>query len=107
MLSYWPLVVRMSNMPVTYDDILAACRKLNGKTLRTLAGRATFRVEIEGSNLYVVPTSTGKRRLLSTGSRKAIDRYNESGSLTPSHYQDLTFNSVYVLRLISLVKTGG
>jgi hypothetical protein len=91
---------------VSYEDVLRVARAAQGRELRTLTGRAGFRTEVVGDKLYVIPSSTGKRRFVGAGSRKAIERFNEVGSYSAADYQDVTFNSVYILRLISLVKNG-
>jgi hypothetical protein len=88
---------------VTYSDLVRVASEHHGKERTTHAGRATLRVFFEGGSVYVEPTSTGIRRDLGAGTRKNLELYNQTGSMTPVDYQDLTFNSDYVLRLISLV----
>lgn len=90
---------------VTNAGLVRVALEHQGEELTTLAGRATFRVFVEGGSIYVEPTSTGKRRDLGAGTRKTLERYNQTGSMTPADHQDLTFNSVYVLRLISLLSS--
>lgn len=91
-------------MAITYDDLVRVASRYHGQELTTLAGRATFKVFVEGGQVHVVPTSTGRRRNLGAGTRETLERYNLTGSMTPADCQDLTFNSAYVLRLISLIE---
>lgn len=93
-------------MEVTWDDILRAVRKSEGIPLRTIGGRATFTARVEGPNLFVTPTSTGYERRCSTGSRKLLAEFNRTRSMTASDYQGMTFNSVYMLRLIEMAMSG-
>lgn len=89
-------------MDLEWSDIVCVARKHAGQTLATMAGRATFTVRLEGENLFVTPTSTKIERRLSTGSKKMLQEFNKTKSMWLGDYQDMTRNSVYMLRLINL-----
>jgi hypothetical protein len=91
-------------MAVTYHDLIRVAREAEGQELSTIGGRAKFSTLVVGDTILVVPTSTMNARPLGAGTRKALDFYNQTGSMATSDYQDLTQNSSYILRLISLAE---
>ena len=89
---------------MTYDDLVRLARRAEGETLRTITGKA-FTVGVYLNCPYFTPASTGLGR---SDGRKAAERfvarYNETGSLRPADYQDVTRNSSY---FVALLAAGG
>ena len=87
--------------PVTYDDLLATARRLEGKTLTTVTGKA-FTVGIYLDTPYFTPASSGRGQ--SDGRKAAerfLERYNASGSLRPGDYADITRNASYFIGMLT------
>lgn len=85
---------------MTFDELLALARGLEGQTLQTVTGRR-FRVGIYLDSLVFTPEST--RRGQSDGRRAAerfLDRYNKTGSLRPGGYGRLTRNASYLVGVL-------
>jgi hypothetical protein len=86
---------------VTYDELLGIARRAEGKTLRTVTGKP-FTVGVYLDSPYFTPGSTGLGR--SDGRKAAerfVERYNQTGSLRPADYQDVTRNSSYLVALLA------
>jgi len=85
---------------VTYDELIALARGLEGETLKTVTGKR-FTVGIYLECPYFTPESSGYPQ---SDGRKAAERflarYNESGSLKPRDYADVTRNASYFIGLI-------
>lgn len=85
---------------MTYDDLLDLVRRYEGATLETVTGKR-FRVGIYRDTPFFRPESSGFGQ---SDGRKAIerfvDRYNQTGSLKPSDYADVTRNASYLIGLL-------
>jgi hypothetical protein len=85
---------------MTYEDLLALARELEGQPVSTVTGR-TFTVRVYRDSLVFTPTSSG---LGQSDGRKAAERflvrYNEGGSLRPGDYGDISRNASYLVGLI-------
>jgi len=85
---------------MTYDDLLAAARQCEGRTLETVAGRR-FRVGVYLDCPFFTPESSGRGQ---SDGRKAAERfvarYNEIGSPRPGDYAKVTRNASYFIGLI-------
>jgi hypothetical protein len=85
---------------VTYDELVDIARRWEGATLETVTGRR-FRVGVYMDVPFFRPESSG---LGQTDGRKPIERfvarYNETGSLRPSDYADLTRSASYLVGLL-------
>ncbi|MBL8059803.1 MAG: hypothetical protein JNK63_03695 [Chthonomonas sp.] len=82
---------------MTYDELLAKCRALDGKTLQTKTGKP-FRVGIFMDCPYFIPLSTGLGR--SDGRKAAerfLERWNQGHSPKTSDYRDVTVNASYFI----------
>lgn len=79
-------------------------RRFEGRTLETVTGKR-FRVSTYIDSVVFIPESSG---LGQSDGRKAgerfLARYNETGSLRPSDYGDVTHNASYYIGL--LLATG-
>jgi hypothetical protein len=86
--------------PITYDELLAIARRWEGATLETVTGRR-FRVGVYMDCPFFRPESSG---LGQTDGRTAIERFvarfNETGSLRPSDYGDVTRSASYLIGLL-------
>lgn len=82
----------------SFPEFLNYCRSLNGETLHTGALNKAFSVEVEGSALWFVPLSSGKRRRASPQKTELVlFQLNKTGSYSPGSYQAITFHASYIL----------
>lgn len=85
---------------MTYDELLALARRLEGRTLHTVTGRE-FRVGVALECPFFTPASSGFGQ---SDGRKAAERflarYNQSGSLRPGDYADVTRNASYFVGML-------
>jgi hypothetical protein len=93
--------------PLTYDQLLALARAAEGETLETVKGKK-FTVGIYRDGLFFTPASSGWGQ---ADGRKPverfIERYNETGSLRPGAYGDLTRNASYLVGLLRWAQAQG
>ena len=91
---------------MTYDELLQLALQLEDQPLTTVSGRE-FTVGVYLDSLVFTPMLSG---LGQSDGRKAaerfLDRYNETGSLRPGDYADVTRNSSYLVGLL-LARSGG
>jgi len=85
---------------MTYEELLALARRLEGQTLETVTGKK-FTVGIYLDCPFFTPASSGYGQ---SDGRKAAERflarYNESGSLRPADYKDVTRNASYFIGML-------
>lgn len=85
---------------MTYDDIVALARRLEGRRLETVTGRG-FTVGIAVGCPFFTPESSGYGQ--SDGRKAAerfVERYTETGSLRPGDYADVTRNASYFIGML-------
>lgn len=85
---------------MTYDELLALARSLEGRTLETATGRR-FAVGVYLDCPFFTPESSGLGR--SDGRKAAerfLDRYNRIGSQRPADYAGVSRNASYFLALL-------
>jgi len=89
---------------MTYDELLALAHRVADQPLTTVTGRE-FTVATYFDSLVFTPVSSG---LGQSDGRKAAERflarYNETGSLRPGDYSDISRNASY---LVGLLIAGG
>lgn len=88
--------------PLTYDQLISLARRFEGKTLETVTGKK-FTVGIYLDCPFFTPSSSGYGQ--SDGRKAAVRflaRYNETGSLRPGDYADVTRNASYYVSLVAL-----
>jgi hypothetical protein len=98
------VALRENARAMTYEDLVAIARRFEGQTLETVTGKR-FKVGISPHELFFTPESSGYGQ--SDGRRaheRFVDRYNETGSLRPSDYAEVSRNATY---LIGLLTTAG
>jgi hypothetical protein len=87
---------------VTYEQLLDMARQYQGQVLRTVTGRE-YEVGVYLDCPFFTPVSTGRGQ---SDGRKAAERFvarfNETGSLRPGDYADVTRNASYYVGLILL-----
>jgi hypothetical protein len=85
---------------MTYEELLELARGLEGRTLQTVTGKR-FTVGIYRDCPFFTPASSGYGQ---GDGRKAaerfLERYNETGSLRPGDYADVTRNASYFIGLL-------
>jgi hypothetical protein len=85
---------------MTYQEVLELARRFEGRDLRTVTGKP-FRVGIYRDCPFFTPASSGRGQ---SDGRKAAEaflaRYNETGSLRPGDYADVTRNASYFVGLL-------
>ena len=87
---------------MTYEELLELARHFEGQELETVTGRRfTVGVSTAEHCPFFTPASSGYPQ---ADGRKAAERflarYNETGSLRPSDYADLTRNASYYVGLM-------
>ena len=89
---------------MTYDELLALARRLEDQPLTTVTGR-TFTVGTYLDSLVFTPTSSGRGQ---SDGRKAAERFlarfNETGSLRPGDYADVSRNASYLVGLLAAAR---
>jgi hypothetical protein len=85
---------------MTYDEMIALAHRYADKTLETVTGKL-FTVGVYLDCPFFTPVSTGRGQ---SDGRKAAERflarYNETGSLRPGDYSDVTRNASYFVGLL-------
>ena len=85
---------------MTYDELLALARRMEGRTLHTVTGRA-FTVGVALDCPFFTPASSGFGQ--SDGRKAAerfLDRYTATGSLRPGDYAEVTRNASYFIGML-------
>jgi hypothetical protein len=85
---------------MTYEQLLALARRSEGNTLQTVTGKK-FTVGVYLDCPFFTPASSGRGQ---SDGRKAAERflarYNETGSMRPGNYADVTRNASYYVGLL-------
>jgi hypothetical protein len=85
---------------MTYKEMVTLAHSLKGRELETVTGKR-YTVGVYMDCPFFMPVSTGLGR--SDGrpaAERFLARYNETGSLRPRDYQDVTRNSSYFVGLM-------
>ena len=89
---------------MTYEELLALARRLEDQPLTTVTGR-TFTVGTYLDSLVFTPISSGRGQ---SDGRKAAERFlarfNETGSLRPGDYADVSRNASYLVGLMAAAR---
>jgi len=97
--------VAEDNRIIHLPTLLRYAKTLEGQTLLTTAQKKAFRITILAKGIEITPLSSNKSRLASTANiNDFLQQYNTSFSLAPSHYTDMTRNSVYLVSLIEAMQ---
>ena len=85
---------------MTYEELLDLARRCEDRTLETVTGKR-FTVGIYRDCPFFTPESSGYGQ---SDGRKASERflarYNETGSLRPGDYADVTRNASYFIGML-------
>ncbi|HEX9901709.1 MAG TPA: hypothetical protein VGB72_02485 [Acidobacteriota bacterium] len=88
---------------MTFEDLLAYTRTLEGRGLRTLAKDAKFKVSVSKGSILYTPESTGKERGHTFKfARRVFERFLKTKSFIPRDYQDISVNASYMLAVIAM-----
>jgi hypothetical protein len=91
---------RLRENQLTYEELVALARSVEGQTLETVTGKR-FTVGVYLDCPYFTPESSGRGQ---SDGRKAAERflarYNQTGSLRPADYADVTRNASYFVGLL-------
>lgn len=85
---------------LTYGRLLDLARAAEGQELQTVTGRR-FTVGIYRDGLFFTPASSGYGQ--ADGRRAAerfVERFNDTGSMRPGDYADVTRNASYLIGLL-------
>jgi predicted component of type VI protein secretion system len=95
---------------MTEQELLTLARSLQGTTLYTAAQQKPFTVSAKGDTLQFTPGESLKPRPMSRKALEmALQEFNQTGSLKPADYQQITVNASYILALLAQAQgaTGG
>jgi hypothetical protein len=89
--------------PLTYQRLIEIAESLDGQTLHTVTGKA-YTVGLYRHVPFFTPASSGYGQ---GDGRKAtqrfVERYNETRSLRPGDYTDVTRNASYLIGMLIAV----
>ena len=86
--------------PLSYESLLELARRSEGKVLKTATGKE-FTVGIYMDAPFFTPASSGLGQADGRPAmRRFVERYNETGSLRPADYADVTRNASYFIGLL-------
>lgn len=92
---------------MTYDDLLDLTKRYRDQPLETVTGKR-FTVDVYMDCPFFIPESSGRGQ---SDGRKAAERfvarYNQTHSLRPSDYADVTRNASYFIGLINAGQSSG
>ena len=87
----------------TAKELLRFASTLEGEALATRARRAAFSICVVPEGLQITPASSGTPRFVGREKiQSVLDEYIRLGSIRPTDYLTVTFDSSYLLALISL-----
>jgi hypothetical protein len=85
------------------ETLFEFARSKQGESLSTLRRKSPFRVEVVSNYLEITPGSSHMARRESRDNVAAVlARFSATGLTQMSAYQDISFNSSYILALLSL-----
>lgn len=92
---------------MTYEELLDLARRYEGATVETVTGK-TFTVGIYRDALFFKPASSGWGQ---TDGRRAherfVARFNETHSLRPKDYSEVSRNASYLIGLLLRAREDG
>ena len=88
--------------PININNFLRLASQLEGKRLETEARKAPFCIKVLPAGIEITPESSGKSRIVPVNRiGRFLDEYNASRNRHPGHYQEITFDSSYLLAILS------
>jgi hypothetical protein len=94
-------IFRNMDRLIHFQDLKNFAKQLEGKTLTTKSRKKNFIVNVLSECFEYTPLSTNTARKQSNKEiNKIIERYNETHSIQPKDYHDVTYSSVYILTII-------
>ena len=93
--------------PLTYEDLLVVAGHFADEPIETVSGRL-FTVRVDRDELAFTPVSSGYGQTDGrTAHRRFIARYNETRSVRPTDYGDVSRNASYLIGLIIAARASG
>ena len=90
-------------LTIDYNALIQFINSLKGQYAFTIFKRKPFLIETASNGFFYTPESTGKTRFHDYNTlRKIVTIFNNSGSLHPGDYVDVSMNSSYSLALIKM-----
>lgn len=91
----------MTRIPVTLEELTQFAHSISGSTLETRVRHCKFLFFVDDQGFHYTPESTGKARIQEEQYiERVLERFNSTGSLNPSDYQDITLNPSYIVAVI-------
>ncbi len=91
----------MNSATITYDDLIELIRRFEGRLVETVTGRPFTAGIARTGEIFFTPSSSGYGQ---SDGRKAgerfVERYNQTHSVRPADYADVTRNASYFIGLI-------
>lgn len=91
----------MNPAPLTHDDLVELVRRFEGREVETVTGRPFTAGIARTGEIFFTPSSSGYGQ--SDGRKAAerfLERYNQTRSVRPGDYADVTRNASYFIGLI-------
>ena len=88
---------------ITYDALIHFAKTLEGQTLETSARRKRFTVDVIHDRLVFTIENGNLRPNSNASVEKVLEHFNETKSSMPGHYQELTMNASYLMRLLEMM----
>ncbi len=91
----------MNPAALTHDDLVELVRRFEGREVETVTGRKFTAGIARTGEIFFTPSSSGYGQ--SDGRKAAerfVERYNQTRSVRPGDYADVTRNASYFIGLI-------
>src|SRR5262245_31627011 len=86
---------------ISFDELRSFATRLDGQTLVTRFRGLKFHFHVTQDGFEYTPESTGKRRRQEFRyAERVLTRYNETRSLHPVDYNDISINASYFLAVL-------
>ncbi len=90
----------------TFNEFKNYCNSLKNQALYTISQNKKFFVEIEGNDLYFIPSSSQKRRKAnSEKTERVLEKLIQTNSYMASDYKEITFHASYILAVAKSYQT--
>ena len=87
--------------PVTLDELRAFASGLDGQTFVTRFWKRPFKLRVAPEGFEYTPEFSGNPRMQQwRWIERILDRFNDTHSLHPADYKDITVNASYILSIL-------
>src|SRR5262249_51191190 len=95
------ILSEVSMQPVTLEQLRAFADELDGRTLVTRFRDRRFSLRVAPEGLEYTPEFSGMPRMQQwRWIERILARFNETQSLHPADYKDITVNASYILSIL-------